>query len=79
MNSMGPCAYDCWNKTDTGYCKTTGCINPAYQSVNNMAIRKCGDEWQYCDGNCSECPRVHPKIVSDVTYSIGGARWSMKC
>ena len=28
MNS--PCPYVCNNKTEYGYCKTTGCINPKY-------------------------------------------------
>ncbi len=30
MNS--PCPYICNNKTEYGYCKTTGCINPKRQS-----------------------------------------------
>ena len=21
----------------------------------DMAIRKCGSSWEYCDGNCNEC------------------------
>ena len=29
---MGICPYDCDNKTEFGYCKTTGCINPIYQN-----------------------------------------------
>ena len=24
------CPYDCENKTELGYCKTTACINPAF-------------------------------------------------
>ena len=27
---MGVCPYDCENKTEFGYCKNTGCINPKY-------------------------------------------------
>lgn len=27
----GPCPYRCDNKTEFGYCLTTGCINPNYQ------------------------------------------------
>ena len=28
---IGLCPYNCSNKTEYGYCKTTGCINPKYQ------------------------------------------------
>ena len=30
---IGPCPYACSNKTDYGYCKTTGCINIAHQHM----------------------------------------------
>ena len=30
---MGPCPFDCYNKTEYGYCKNTGCINSAYQQI----------------------------------------------
>lgn len=30
---IGLCPYDCFNKTEYGYCKTTGCINPVYQQI----------------------------------------------
>ena len=35
---VGPCPYDCFNKTEFGYCKTTGCINSnsVYNSVNKQ-------------------------------------------
>ena len=37
---IGICPYDCNNKTEYGYCKNTGCINPKYQQIvfytNNM-------------------------------------------
>ena len=29
----GICPYECDNKTEYGYCKTTGCINPKYQYI----------------------------------------------
>ena len=28
-----PCPYPCNNKTELGYCRTTGCINPHYQYI----------------------------------------------
>ena len=30
---IGLCPYDCDNKTEYGYCKSTGCINPKYQQL----------------------------------------------
>lgn len=40
---VGPCPYNCENKTSFGYCKTTACINPKYLQIifwssNNNAI-----------------------------------------
>ena len=29
----GQCPYPCTNKTEFGYCKTTGCINPQYAQI----------------------------------------------
>ena len=28
---LGSCPFVCFNKSENGYCKTTGCINPKYQ------------------------------------------------
>ena len=33
MKPWNPCPYVCNNKTEYGYCKTTGCINPKYSSI----------------------------------------------
>ena len=30
---IGFCPYDCNNKTEYGYCKTTGCINPNHRQI----------------------------------------------
>ena len=30
---VGPCKYNCDNKTDLGYCKTTACINPKHNGL----------------------------------------------
>ena len=30
---IGACTHDCWNKTITGFCTTTGCINPKYNGI----------------------------------------------
>lgn len=37
---IGPCPYDCTNKSFTGYCKTTGCINPVYSNQTATAYEK---------------------------------------
>ena len=29
----GPCPYECNNKSESGYCQTTGCVNPKYQQI----------------------------------------------
>ena len=50
----GPCPYPCTNKTELGYCRSTGCINPFYMynvfynNTNNTA-----------PGPCRNCPN-HP-------------------
>ena len=30
---LGMCPYDCNNKTEHGYCRSTGCINPKYAQI----------------------------------------------
>lgn len=30
---IGPCPFLCTNKTSLGFCKTTGCSNPAYYKM----------------------------------------------
>ena len=32
------CPYNCENKTLSGYCKTTACINPKYQGTRTIKI-----------------------------------------
>ena len=29
----GPCPYPCNNKTEYGYCRSTGCMNPTYAQI----------------------------------------------
>jgi len=31
---IGVCPYDCENKTEKGYCKNTGCINPKFRLLD---------------------------------------------
>ena len=40
----GPCPYPCMNKTELGYCRSTGCINPNYMYIvfySNAAPEPC--------------------------------------
>ena len=37
-NVGGPCPHVCDNKTDMGYCKTTGCIKPEHGGDPNYGI-----------------------------------------
>ena len=30
---IGQCPYDCNNKNELGYCRSTGCVNPEYQQI----------------------------------------------
>lgn len=30
---IGTCPYPCKNKTEFGYCRNTGCINPVYMQI----------------------------------------------
>ena len=32
------CPYNCENKTLSGYCKTTACINPKYQGTRTIRL-----------------------------------------
>ena len=60
---IGPCAYDCNNKNDFGYCRSSGCVNsnrnggywidePVYRQTMDG---KTWDGFTYC----SECKEVH--------------------
>lgn len=35
---IGTCPYPCSNKTDFGYCRTTGCINPKYSQMKTVTV-----------------------------------------
>ena len=35
---IGACPYLCSNKTDFGYCRTTGCINPKYSQTKTVTV-----------------------------------------
>ncbi len=39
---IGQCPYDCNNKNELGYCRSTGCVNPKYQQIeiDNLPIRQ---------------------------------------
>ena len=51
---IGVCPYPCYNKNHIGYCQTTMCINPAYQSLALYDKRKPAPK------ACENCPN-HPK------------------
>ena len=52
--AIGMCPYNCGNKTSDGYCKTTGCINPAFMYITcQQAIMT---NPRACDG-CSNNPK----------------------
>ena len=36
----GMCPYPCSNKTNQGYCKTTGCTNPRYNSLGSEPVKQ---------------------------------------
>ena len=58
------CLYNCTNKTSDGYCKTTACINPQYQTTTYTVstTQLCG-KWitfqyaksKHSDWKCSNC------------------------
>lgn len=50
------------------YINTFG--NHDYTSGNNARIRRCGNYWEYCDGNCNSCQKNIGIITTD--HSILG-------
>ena len=36
----GMCPYPCKNKSPQGYCKTTGCTNPQYNSLGTELVKQ---------------------------------------
>lgn len=65
----GPCPYDCDNKTELGYCMSTGCVNPKYAQIvfwshnNNTFQSPCA--------NCPNNPANNP-MASGVCHCILG-------
>ena len=62
------CPYQCDNKTEFGYCKTTWCINPKYQMIV-----------QYTNSNnnvpspCANCPNHPQNGGSGICHCILGS------
>lgn len=54
------CPYDCGNKTEYGYCKSTGCVNPRYEQTiyyNHNPYTFSTDNWRSPCTNCLNNPR----------------------
>ena len=64
---METCPYDCSNKTEFGFCKTTGCINVKYAQIAF---------WSYANVIPSPCVRCPNNLVNggtgNCTCSLGG-------
>lgn len=65
------CPYDCWNKTEYGYCKTTGCINPAYQFLNFRVVDY-GRVLSNDNSPCANCPNNPINGGSGICHCILG-------
>jgi len=52
---IGPCPYVCNNKAQDGYCKTTSCINPAYNKFVYSEQVMIFDQRSPC-ANCTNNP-----------------------
>ena len=63
---IGICPYDCDNKTEFGYCKSTGCINPKYNQMEWPIL------WLQDDGPCKNCPGNPKNGGSGVCYCVLG-------
>ena len=66
---MEKCPYDCKNKTEYGYCKTTVCINLAYQG------KRYGD-WNFVPKMfkhpCQNCPNNPRNGGSGICHCVLG-------
>ena len=67
-----PCLHDCNNKTEFGYCKTTGCINPQWnhRTITYGSTKTCGN----CEHNdgvlyTSNPPKVKCTITNEYHYN----------
>ena len=38
----------------------------------NGEVRKCGDTWMYCDGNCGSCPYNTTTAVNTTPLRVSG-------
>ena len=68
---IGICPYDCDNKTEYGYCSSTGCINPKYYTQPVIITYPYGFDTHYrspCDG----CPNNIENGGSGVCHCILG-------
>ncbi len=67
---IGTCPYVCDNKTEFGYCKSTVCINPAFQS-------KFYGDWNFTpemvQSPCKNCPNNVQNGGSGVYFCILGS------
>lgn len=52
---FGSCPYSCNNKTEYGYCKSTGCINPRYQQI--IFYSHNNNDFQSPCANCANNPQ----------------------
>lgn len=65
---IGPCPYPCSNKTDFGYCQTTGCIHPVYMQF------QVGHIPDYSNNPCAACLNNPANGGSGVCHCVlGGA------
>lgn len=50
------CSYRHGSNTNKYYCSVNNC------AIVNGSLRRCGNDWRYCDGNCYNCQYLNYRI-----------------
>lgn len=73
---IGMCPYNCYNRSPNGYCKTTGCINPAYNAERYLVFGE--DSWNNLEKEvreeylaAKEYWEKAKRIMEDPDYGVG--------
>lgn len=66
------CSYRSGNNINKYYCSDDNCafikiceIRSNYETTNK-SLRRCGNDWKYCDGNCYNCKNTNYKMTNAI-------------
>lgn len=71
--------FDCNNRTELGFCKTTACINPKYANKTITTNKtELDNDWNFINsyGDCKWCDMSYPisRSIFDQIYLLNGIK-----